>query len=39
MAITGRAERVYLRGELSARDGRCVRQGGGTYLFRGTPFL
>jgi dihydropyrimidinase len=39
MAITGRAERVYLRGELSARDGRCVRQGGGTYLCRGTPFL
>jgi len=39
MEITGRAEAVYLRGELSARDGRCVRKSGGVYLHRGAPIL
>lgn len=32
--ITGRAAAVYLRGELCARDGRCVRRGRGSYLRR-----
>ena len=39
MEIAGRAAAVYLRGELSARDGRCVRKGGGVYLHRGAPIL
>ena len=39
MALTGRARAVYLRGALSARDGRCVRQGGGEYLRRGVSVL
>ena len=35
MRITGRAREVYLRGEPAARNGRCVRHGGGIYLRRG----
>ncbi len=39
MTITGRARQVYLRGELTARDGRCLRQGRGAYLRRDVPAL
>ncbi len=34
MRVTGRAEQVYLRGELTAERGRCLRRGGGKYLRR-----
>ena len=39
MEIAGRAEAVYLRGVLTAWDGRCIRQGGGAYLRRGVSVL
>ena len=39
MPVTGRARAVYLRGELAARDGRCVRHGCGVYLRRGPGSL
>ena len=39
MPLTGRAREVYLRGSLAARDGRCIRQGGGEYLQRGISVL
>lgn len=34
MALTGRAETVYLRGEKQAEKGRCLRPSGGQYLAR-----
>ena len=39
LALTGRAREVYLRGTLAARDGRCIRRGGGEYLHRGVSAL
>lgn len=36
--ITGRAERVYLRGELAAENGRCLRRGGGCFVRRKPAF-
>ena len=39
LTLAGRAESVYLRGELTAREGRCVRRGGGEYLRRGVSSL
>ena len=39
LALTGRAEAVYLRGELCAADGRCIRRGRGEYLSRTIPPL
>ena len=34
MELTGRARAVYLRGELAARDGKCLRSAVGEYLSR-----
>lgn len=39
MKITGRAARVYLHGQLAARDGKVVQSGLGRYVHRGPADL
>ncbi len=37
--VTGRAREVWLRGVKAAEDGRCLRKGGGQYLYRKPPII